>query len=96
MRFVNHTVTTHLALSASLQPYAGREKHEICEYPFAPSALGHDFTSTKLLPDRHGNVDVPQTPGLGILPDTSALKPYLRDVEIRVSGKTVFQSSKFD
>jgi L-alanine-DL-glutamate epimerase-like enolase superfamily enzyme len=96
VRFVNHTFTTHLALSASLQPYAGLEKHEICEYPFAPSALGRDFTATKLLPDRNGNVDVPQRPGLGILPDTTALKPYLRDVEIRVGGQTIFQGSKFD
>lgn len=96
VRFVNHTFTTHLALSASLQPYAGLEKHEICEYPFAPSALGRDFTATKILPDQEGRVKVPHTPGLGILPDTTALKPYLRDVEIRVAGQTVFQSSRFD
>ena len=35
--FVNHTFTSHLALSASLQPYAGLERHRLCEYPFAPS-----------------------------------------------------------
>ena len=43
-----------------------------------------------------GCVEVPQSPGLGILPDTVALKPYLREVEIRVSSKGVFRSSTFD
>ena len=38
--FVNHTFTSHLALSASLQPYAGLRSDEICEYPFAPKPLG--------------------------------------------------------
>ncbi len=38
--YVNHTFTTHLALSASLQPYAGIAADRICEYPAAPSALG--------------------------------------------------------
>ena len=38
--FVNHTFTSHLALSASLQPYAGLEDHDIAEYPFAPRSLG--------------------------------------------------------
>src|SRR5690606_28869219 len=37
--YVNHTFTTHLALSASLQPYAGNAADRICEYPAAPSAL---------------------------------------------------------
>ncbi|MBV9521401.1 MAG: mandelate racemase/muconate lactonizing enzyme family protein, partial [Alphaproteobacteria bacterium] len=31
--FVNHTFTSHLQLSASLQPYAGFKEHELCEYP---------------------------------------------------------------
>ena len=96
VRFVNHTFTTHLALSASLQPYAGLEKHDICEYPFAPSSLGRDFTTTKLLPDSQGWVNVPSLPGLGVVPDTAALKPYLQEVEILVGGKTVFRSSTFD
>ncbi len=31
--YVNHTFTSNLALSASLQPFAGLESHEICEFP---------------------------------------------------------------
>src|SRR5262249_36691318 len=45
VQFVNHTFTTQLALSASLQPYAGLEGDVLCEYPFEPSPLGRDFTT---------------------------------------------------
>src|SRR5690606_7705589 len=34
--YVNHTFTTHLALAASIHPYAGLEDHVICEYPVEP------------------------------------------------------------
>ena len=34
--YVNHTFTSHLALSASLQPYAGLAEYRICEYPVPP------------------------------------------------------------
>ena len=96
VRYVNHTFTTHLALSASLQPYAGMEKDEICEYPFAPSALGRDFTRTQLLLNADGCIEIPEAAGLGIVPDTEALQRYLQDVEIRVSGKTLYRSLPFD
>jgi len=42
--FVNHTFTTHLALSASLQPYAGLEKDDLCECPVAPKRLAAELT----------------------------------------------------
>ena len=37
--YVNHTFTSHLALSASLQPYGGLGAHEICEYPVEARAV---------------------------------------------------------
>src|SRR5206468_1862601 len=46
--FVNHTFTTHLALSASLQPYVGQKADALCEYPFEPSALAREFTTTRI------------------------------------------------
>ena len=61
--FVNHTFTTHLALSASIQPYAGLKVHELCEYPFDPSPLGRDFTRTKMAPDQNGLITLPDGPG---------------------------------
>lgn len=94
VQFVNHTFTTHLTLSASLQPCAGREHDGLCEYPFEPSALACDFTAEKLLPDVNGQIHLPDRPGLGLEPDLSALKKYLVDVEIKVAGLTIFSSSR--
>lgn len=90
--FVNHTFTTHLALSASIQPYAGLKDHELCEYPFDPSPLGRDFTRTKIAPDYNGFLNLSEGPGLGIEPELAALEKYALDVEIKVTGKQVFKS----
>jgi L-alanine-DL-glutamate epimerase-like enolase superfamily enzyme len=90
--FVNHTFTTHLALSASIQPYAGLKDHDLCEYPFDPSPLGRDFARTKIALDKNGLIRLPEGPGLGIEPDLAALEKYELDVEINVAGKQVFKS----
>lgn len=90
--FVNHTFTTHLALSASIQPYAGLREHRICEYPLNPSELARDFTRTKILPDKNGEVQLPPGPGLGLVPDTIALKKYLVPTEIHVRGQVIFKT----
>ena len=91
--FVNHTFTSHLALSASLQPYAGVGSDEICEYPFAPKPLARDLTSNYLKRDNHGYVTVPDAPGLGIDINTEAARRYLVNVEIKVNGRILFTSS---
>jgi L-alanine-DL-glutamate epimerase-like enolase superfamily enzyme len=90
--FVNHTFTTHLALSASIQPYAGLKTHELCEYPFDPSPLGCDFTRTKLSPDKNGMINLHDKPGLGIDPDLAALEKYALDVEVKIAGRNIFKS----
>jgi L-alanine-DL-glutamate epimerase-like enolase superfamily enzyme len=92
--FVNHTFTTHLALSASVQPFAGIEADTLCEYPSEPSTLADTFTTTKILPDANGRLQLPDQPGLGIAPDCAALEKYLVQVEIKVAGQTLFQSAK--
>ena len=92
VQFVNHTFTTHLALSASLQPYAGLEAHDLCEYPFGPSPLAQELTTMKLRPDAEGRICLPETPGLGIEPDGQAIKKYLVKVEIKVASQVIFQS----
>ena len=46
--YVNHTFTSHLALCASLQPYAGLQSHVICEYPFAPQSVAWDMCENHL------------------------------------------------
>lgn len=90
--YVNHTFTTHLALSASLQPYAGMADHRICEYPAQPSALAAAVTSTPLKRDANGEISAPDAPGLGITIDTGALADYLVDTEIKVGGKLLYRT----
>jgi L-alanine-DL-glutamate epimerase-like enolase superfamily enzyme len=91
--FVNHTFTSHLALSASLQPYAGMRDHELCEYPFAPKPLAREFTTNTLERDAEGCVSVPDAPGLGVGIDAPRARKYLVDVEIRAKGRTLFTST---
>lgn len=88
--YVNHTFTSHLALSASLQPYAGIESNIISEYPVELKSLAQEISKEKILPDSNGYIHVPEQPGLGISVNTSALKKYLVDVEIKVNGKNIY------
>ncbi|WP_427885582.1 hypothetical protein ACQHIV_24835 [Kribbella sp. GL6] len=90
---MNHTFTSHLALSASLQPYAGLTGHPWCEYPTAPSPLARAIAPSPLTLDGNGQLRAPDQPGLGVTPDLAAIRPYLRDVEIRIDGDWIFASS---
>jgi L-alanine-DL-glutamate epimerase-like enolase superfamily enzyme len=92
-QFVNHTFTTHLALSASVQPYAGLESHALCEFPSEPSALARDFTTTRLAPDTNGFISLPDRPGLGLEPNLEYLKKFAVEVEIKVKGQVIFRSA---
>lgn len=88
--YVNHTFTSHLALSASLQAYAGVEKDIICEYPVELKSLAEEVSIVKIIPDSNGQVHIPSAPGLGTPVDTEALKKYQVDVEIKVNGKQIY------
>jgi L-alanine-DL-glutamate epimerase-like enolase superfamily enzyme len=92
VRFVNHTFTSHLALSASLQPYAGLREHELCEYPVELKSLAYELTREHLVPDANGEIRLNDRPGLGLLPDVEALKKYLVDAEIVVGGITLYRT----
>ena len=92
VQFVNHTFTTSLALSASIQPYAGLPTHLYCEFPFAPSPLGLELTGARLLPDARGEVHLPERPGLGLEPDPAAIAKYAVDYRIEVAGRTLMTS----
>lgn len=94
--YVNHTFTTHLALSASLQPFAGLAEDRICEYPADPSALAQSVASNPITRNAAGEVFAPDGPGLGITVDTDALKPYLVDTEIRIGGKVIYETPSLD
>ncbi|MEM7538333.1 MAG: mandelate racemase/muconate lactonizing enzyme family protein [Chloroflexota bacterium] len=90
--YVNHTFTSHLALSASLQPYAGLQTHELCEYPVELKSLAVDVTENHLVRDIDGYIHVPEQPGLGMTVNRAKLQPYLVDVEICVDGKMLYQT----
>jgi len=90
--YVNHTFTSHLALSASLQPYAGLERDAISEYPTELKALAWEMTREHIERDAEGMIRVPDRPGLGMAPDTEALRKYLVDVEIRAKGEVRYRT----
>lgn len=90
--YINHTFTSNLALSASLQPFAGLKDHTICEYPTTLKQLAVDLTRNHIVPDGNGDIAVPDAAGLGIDVNTDALRQYAVDVEIKVGGKLLFAS----
>ena len=92
--YVNHTFTSNLALSASLQPYAGLADHRICEYPTNLQPLARDLTLTRITPNANGEITLPDAPGLGVEVNPEALVRYKLDVEIRAEGKTLFSSPR--
>jgi L-alanine-DL-glutamate epimerase-like enolase superfamily enzyme len=94
--YVNHTFTSHLALSASLQPFAGVRDAVICEFPAEPKQLAVDITRTHLTLDADGRLQVPDAPGLGLDVDLDALRPYLRTVGITIDGETLYSSPQPD
>jgi L-alanine-DL-glutamate epimerase-like enolase superfamily enzyme len=91
---VNHTFTTHLALSASLQPYAGIAADDLCEYPAEPSELARALSGDVMAPDGDGYIHVPEALGLGVEPRLDAIRTYLIDTEIRVGSRIVYRTPK--
>ncbi len=90
--YVNHTFTSNLALSASLQPFAGLRSHTICEFPTELKSLARAMTKNHIVPDKNGLLHVPDAPGLGIEPDLDGIKSYLVDVEIKIGGKVIYKT----
>ena len=90
--YVNHTFTSHLALSASLQPYAGLRDDEICEYPVELKSLAVDITENHLERNADGYIQIPDAPGLGMIVNCAGLAKYLVNVEIRVNRDVLYQT----
>lgn len=95
IKYVNHTFTSHLALSASLQPFIGIEHDFICEYPVEPKDLATSITKNKIERDQEGLIHLTESHGLGVEIDTKRLAKYLVDVEIKIEGKAFYHSSSF-
>jgi L-alanine-DL-glutamate epimerase-like enolase superfamily enzyme len=94
--FVNHTFTSHLALSASMQAFVGLENHKICEYPVEPKSVAWDLSVEHIAINSDGEIFAPDSPGLGIQVDEEALRPYLRHVEITIDGRLAYESTAPD
>jgi L-alanine-DL-glutamate epimerase-like enolase superfamily enzyme len=92
--FVNHTFTSHLALSASMQPFAGLADHTICEFPAMPKPLALEMSANHLQPGANGEISAPDAPGLGIEISPAGVRKYLQDVDIRVNGRQLFSTPK--
>src|SRR5699024_4200769 len=88
--YVNHTFTSNLALSASLQPYAGIKSSVMTEYPVELKVLAREISKEKMLPDTDGYIRVPEKPGLGISVDSYAIRKYLVEVEIKVNNNLIY------
>jgi L-alanine-DL-glutamate epimerase-like enolase superfamily enzyme len=91
--YINHTFTSQLALSASLQPFAGLPGSTICEFPALGSSLAHDMTVDRIEVDTDGLVRAPDRPGLGVDIDLDAISDRLVDVEMVVNGETIYRST---
>ncbi len=92
VQYVNHTFTSQLALSASLQPFAGSSDDWLCEYPVEASPLARDLTRTAIAVDADGRVTPPHDVGLGLELDLDAVRPYLLEVEIKVAGRALYRT----
>ena len=92
IKYVNHTFTSNLALSASLQPYAGLKDHLICEYPTELKSLAVEMTLNRIERDQHGMISAPDAMGLGIEMDRAALQRYLVPVEIKIKNEVLYRT----
>lgn len=92
VRFVNHTFNSDLALSASLQPFAGNAKDDICEYPVERKLVGESLVRDRIARDADGMVRAPEAPGLGVEPDADVIRRFLVDVEIKVAGQVLYKT----
>lgn len=92
IKYVNHTFTSNLALSASVQPYAGLKDHLICEYPTELKSLAIEMTLNRIERDQHGMISAPDAMGLGIEMDRAALQRYLVPVEIKIKNEVLYRT----
>ena len=90
--YVNHTFTSHLALSASLQPFAGAPAGAICEYPVEAKRVSAAITRNHIRPDADGMIGIPDGAGVGIAIDTQAAREFLVETEITVAGRVLYRT----
>ncbi|WP_296745420.1 enolase C-terminal domain-like protein [Mesorhizobium sp.] len=90
--YLNHTYTSHLALSASLSAYAGLERHSLCEYPSDRTSLSWAICADHLEIGPGGMIVSPEAPGLGIAMNLDGVEDRVVDLEIRFSDRILYRT----
>lgn len=90
VQYVNHTFTSHLQLSSSLQPYANSSKSIYAEFPQQLKSLAWDLTTNHIEMDQDGYINIPAEIGHGMQINEKALNNYKVDVEIYVNKNRIF------
>jgi len=90
VQYVNHTFTSHLQLSSSLQPYANSSKSLYAEYPQQLKSLAWDLTTNHIQMDNNGCINIPSGVGHGININQKALEQYSVDVDIYINKEKIF------
>ena len=88
--YVNHTFTTSLALSASIQPFAGLKESPWCEFPVESAPPSRLLTRKRIMPDENGLIHLPDAPGLGVEINPDTIARYGREVTISYEKQTVW------
>ena len=90
IQYVNHTFTSHLQLSSSIQPYAGSIKSTLAEYPMQLKSLAWDITNNHILINDRGELELPDKVGHGMEINLDSLIKYKVDVNIQINKKRIF------
>ena len=90
VQYVNHTFTSHLQLSSSIQPYASSKFSIYAEYPMQLKSLAWDITENHITKDENGLINIPEDVGHGMKINQNALEQYNVDVEILVNKEKLF------
>ena len=90
IQYVNHTFTSHLQLSASMQPYANSKQSFFAEFPQQLKSLAWDLTDNHIKLDDDGKINIPEDIGHGMKINFNALEEYKVDVEILINKEKIF------
>lgn len=90
--YVNHTFTSQLALSASMQPFAGLARDEIAEYPLEARPVAHAITVENIARGPDGMIRIPDGTGLAMTVDPARFKSFIVDTEIKVAGRVLYRT----
>ena len=90
IQYVNHTFTSHLQLSSSIQPYAGSSQSLLAEFPMQLKSLAWDLTKNHIVMDKNGYIDIPENIGHGMIINEEALNKYKLDVEIFINKEKIY------